>query len=135
MESVWPTLSAFPAARDATGSKKQLDAVLKDHAQAVKQILGSHRQVIAANVGQILTVRTFSATPHCFSMLMPTRNLILRKTPSRFSLSSMRRWTLATPQRALTEPRSSTKRFDFYSTSTHFRLDTPVYRSGSFWRL
>lgn len=135
MDSIWPTLSAFPTARDATGSKKQLDAVLKDHAQAVKQLLGSHRQVIAANVGQILAVRTFSTPPCCFSMLMPTRNSILRKTPSRFSVSSMRRWTLATPQLALTEPRSSTKRSGFSSTSTHFRLDTPVYRSGSFWRL
>ncbi|KAH7011658.1 hypothetical protein EDB80DRAFT_397851 [Ilyonectria destructans] len=54
MDSIWATLSAFPAARDATGSKKQLDAVLKDHAQAVKQLLASHRPAIAANVGQIL---------------------------------------------------------------------------------
>lgn len=135
MDSIWATLSAFPAARDATGSKKQLDAVLKDHAQAVKQLLASHRPAIAANVGQILAVRTFSIPPCCFLMLMPTRNSTLRKTPSRFSLSSMRRWTLATPQLALTEPHSSTKRSDFSSTSNHFRLDTPVYRSGSFLRL
>ncbi|KAF7538447.1 hypothetical protein G7Z17_g12627 [Cylindrodendrum hubeiense] len=54
MDSVWATLAAFSGAPDATSSKKQLDTVLRDHALAVKQLLAAHRQVIAANVSQIL---------------------------------------------------------------------------------
>ncbi|KAH7148659.1 hypothetical protein EDB81DRAFT_470078 [Dactylonectria macrodidyma] len=53
MDYVWDILATGPTAADAISSKK-LDAALKDHARAIKQLLSTHRQVIAANLGEIL---------------------------------------------------------------------------------
>ncbi|KPM36437.1 hypothetical protein AK830_g10114 [Neonectria ditissima] len=53
MDSFWSALAAFSADSGPGRTQQQLDAALRDHAVAVKQVIAAHRQAITANAAEI----------------------------------------------------------------------------------
>ncbi|KAH6899884.1 hypothetical protein B0T10DRAFT_469029 [Thelonectria olida] len=54
MDSVWAVLSTFSAAPGGSQSTKEYDLAIKDHVQAIKQLLFANRQVVTTNFAEIL---------------------------------------------------------------------------------
>lgn len=62
MDTVLATLAAAsvpPITADASISRKQLDASLREQAATIKQLVTTQREVITNNIGPILAVRPF----------------------------------------------------------------------------
>ena len=76
MDSVWAVLSTFSAAPGGSQSTKEYDLAIKDHVQAIKQLLFANRQVVTTNFAEILAVRTsFPCSSQWLEMLTHFQNL------------------------------------------------------------